>query len=80
MGFLKNFPVTHFFLMNKMKHESNSGGDEGMRNRKNNCRCGFAAALLLLGMVFLCFVSWRFMLFLVAAVFIIIGIILIRKC
>ena len=51
-----------------------------MRNRKNNCRCAFAAALLLFGLVFLCFVSWRIMLFLIAAVFIIIGIVLIRKC
>lgn len=51
-----------------------------MRNRRGNCKCVFAAVLLFLGLVFLCFVSWRFMLFLVAAVFIIIGIILIRKC
>lgn len=57
-----------------------SEGGDNMRNRNNNCRCVFAVVLLLFGMVFLCFVSWRFMLFLIAAVFIIIGIILIRKC
>ncbi|MBQ7834721.1 MAG: hypothetical protein IJ385_02965 [Ruminiclostridium sp.] len=51
-----------------------------MRRRNNNCRCAVAVILLMLGIVFLCFVSWRFMLFFLAAILILVGIILIRKC
>lgn len=51
-----------------------------MRRRNNGYKCVAAVILLILGIVFLCFVSWRFMLFLLAAILILIGIILIRKC
>lgn len=51
-----------------------------MRRRKGDGRCTFAAVLLFFGMVALCFISWRFLLFLIAAVFITIGIVLIHKC
>lgn len=51
-----------------------------MRRRDNSGRCAVAIILLILGAVFLCFVSWRFMLFLIAAILILVGIILIRKC
>ncbi len=51
-----------------------------MRRRNNGYKCAVATILLVLGAVFLCFVSWRFMLFILAAIFILIGIILIRKC
>lgn len=51
-----------------------------MRRRDNSCKYAVAIILLILGAVFMCFVSWRFMLFLLAAILILIGIILIRKC
>ncbi len=51
-----------------------------MRRRDNGFRCIVAAVLLILGVIFLCCISWRFMLFVVAAIFILVGIILIRKC
>ncbi len=50
-------------------------------NRNHNSgKCAFAAVLLFLGFVCLCFVSYRFLLFLLGAVLIIVGIILIRRC
>ncbi|MCM1417940.1 MAG: hypothetical protein NC084_03750 [Bacteroides sp.] len=50
------------------------------RRNRNNGRCIVAAILLFFGFVCLCFVSYRFLLFLAAAVMIVIGIILIRRC
>lgn len=55
-------------------------GGGNMRRRDNGFRCIVAAVLLILGVIFLCCISWRFMLFVVAAIFILVGIILIRKC
>lgn len=50
------------------------------RKNRNNGICVFAAILLFLGAVCLCFVSYRFLLFLAAGIMIVIGIILIRRC
>ncbi len=50
------------------------------RKNRNNGTCVFAAILLFFGMVFLCFVSYRFLIFLAAGIMIVIGIILIRRC
>lgn len=51
-----------------------------MRRRDCGGRCAAAIALLVIGIIFLCCISWRFMLFILAAILIIAGIILIRKC
>ena len=52
-----------------------------MRRRNRNCGvCVFAAVLLFLGAVCLCFLSYRFILFIIAALFIIVGILLIKRC
>lgn len=50
------------------------------RKNRNNGTCVFAAILLFFGLVCLCFVSYRFLLFLAAGIMIVIGIILIRRC
>ncbi|MBO5267129.1 MAG: hypothetical protein IJX15_07175 [Ruminiclostridium sp.] len=51
-----------------------------MRRHNGSGKCVVALILLIFGIIFLCCISWRFMLFIVASVFIILGIILIRKC
>ena len=52
-----------------------------MKRRNRNCGlCIFAAILLFFGLICLCFLSYKFLLFLIAAVFIVIGIVLIKHC
>ncbi len=51
-----------------------------MRNRKSCGKSVFAAILIFLGLLCLCCVSYRFLLILIAGIFIVIGLILIRKC
>lgn len=51
-----------------------------MRYRRNCGKSVFAAILIFLGLLCLCCISYRFLLLLIAGIFVVIGIILIRKC
>lgn len=51
-----------------------------MRNRRNCGKSVFAAVLIFLGLMCLCCLSYRFLLFLIAGIFIVIGIMIIRRC
>ncbi len=73
--------VTLLLFGNRIKYKEKFPKEAAkMRRHNGNGRCIAAVALLVLGIIFLCCISWRFMLFIVAAFFIILGIILIRKC
>lgn len=51
--------------------------------RRRNRRCGlcvFAAVLLFLGVVCLCCLSYKFILFLIAGLLVVVGIVLIKRC